>query len=194
MLHPEEWGPELAKIPGGLGSRGAVVLLVAFQKPIDTSLVVGVKSFAPGAHPLLSKIVHDSAKPERASSSGGYDLWVVHSTPEYAHSHLVGEQLDDPEAVQEEMLDAFLETVGVSFGTPQVAHKSVMAWDHAQPEEDKRLGSTHLLESTRRVGLCGDFFCGGRAEGVEAAALSGLSLAESLAALISRRALDPDLG
>ena len=57
----------------------------------------------------MERIIHDSSKPGRGGN--GYDLWVVHSTAAYAESHLVGEQLDDAEAVKEEMTQALLEAI-----------------------------------------------------------------------------------
>jgi len=289
ILDPAHW-KNLA-LPLDLESTGAVVLLVAFQKPSATNITVtatattvsGVRHIAPDEHPFLKTIIHDSSKPGRnrnervqvvdgkqqqqplsldSSLDSQFDLWVVHSTHEYAASHLVGEQLDDEEAVKQEMLDAFLATVvaeeekdstrkilpavtavvdvattdtattdtaassssSTSTSLGKVVHCSLMAWDHAQPKDSKRLTVPHLLDNSRRAGVCGDFFfrkkkstttttttdydddCGdgeggkekgsssinGRSsssllmgpEGVEAAALSGLSLAEDLAPLL----------
>ena len=66
----------------------------------------------------------------------------MHSTHEYALSHLVGEQLDDEPLVREQMtrglLDAFARGAGVDAretARGQLAHASVMAWDHAQVRE-----------------------------------------------------------
>jgi len=332
ILDPAHW-KNLA-LPLNLESTGAVVLLVAFQKPSATNNTVratattvsGVRHIAPDEHPFLKTIIHDSSKPGRNKNEGvhivegkqqqqpltldsQFDLWVVHSTHEYAASHLVGEQLDDEEAVKKEMLDAFLATIvaeeepavtaGVDVATTdtattdtattdtaaststslgkvvhdaflaivaeeepavtavvdvattdtattdtaaststslgKVVHCSLMAWDHAQPKDSKRLTLPHLLDKSRRAGVCGDFFfrkkksttttttndddCGDDGddggdgeggkeegssskssssgingsssssllmgpEGVEAAALSGLSLAEDLAPLL----------
>ena len=70
---------------------------------------------------------------------------------------------------------------------PRVAHASVFAWDHAQPAEGSRLPSTHLLDATRRAGVCGDFFAGAAGlDGVEAAAVSGAALAEALMPLLEK--------
>ena len=273
ILDPAHW-KNLA-LPLDLESTGAVVLLVAFQKPSATNITVtatattvsGVRHIAPDEHPFLKTIIHDSSKPGRNRNEGvhvvdgkqqqqqqqplsldssldsQFDLWVVHSTHEYAASHLVGEQLDDEEAVKQEMLNAFLATVvaeeekdsnrkilpaviavvdvattdtattdtAVSTSTStslgKVVHCSLMAWDHAQPKDSKRLTVPHLLDNSRRAGVCGDFFFRKKKstttttttttddgsssssllmgpEGVEAAALSGLSLAEDLAPLL----------
>ena len=163
-------------------------------------------------HPFLKTIVHDSAKPGR-DDNNGLDLWVVHSTHEYAASHLVGERLDDSEAVRKELLTAFLKFLSKesSLTIPELesklVHSSVMAWDHAQPQDSKRLQSSHLFDANRRAGVCGDFFMATTVEvpgadennksgldspqqhlppsGVEAAALSGLALAEELAPLLA---------
>lgn len=273
ILDPAHW-KNLA-LPLDLESTGAVVLLVAFQKPSATNITVtatattvsGVRHIAPDEHPFLKTIIHDSSKPGRnrnervhvvdgkqqqqqplsldSSLDSQFDLWVVHSTHEYAASHLVGEQLDDEEAVKQEMLDAFLATVvaeeekdstrkilpavtavvdvattdtattdtaassssSTSTSLGKVVHCSLMAWDHAQPKDSKRLTVPHLLDNSRRAGVCGDFFFRKKKstttttttttddgsssssllmgpEGVEAAALSGLSLAEDLAPLL----------
>ena len=73
-----------------------------------------------------------------------------------------------------------------SAGAPRVAHSSAFAWDHAQPAAGTRLPSTHLLDASRRAGVCGDFFSGPAGfEGVEAAAMSALALAEALLPTLS---------
>eukprot|EP00961_Rhodomonas_salina_P002343 32503-Rhodomonas_salina.1 len=69
-------------------------------------------------------------------------------------------------------------------GRPRVAHASAMAWDHAQPTQGSRIvDAACRLDAARRAGVCGDFF--GEEEGVEAAALSGIALAEALAPLLT---------
>ena len=220
VLDPGSLGEELRKVPADLSSRGAIVLLAAFAEtdispststpppthtspsPPSSASCAPLQRFAPGQHSFVERIIHDSSKPGRGGN--GYDLWVVHSTAAYAESHLVGEELDDAEAVKEEMIQALLEAIDDSAGDgaprcgmmpqkeeqqqqqqgrcrQQLVYASVMAWDHSQPDDAKRLPVPHLFETRRRIGACGDFLQGGgRAEGVEAAALSGLSLAGAL--------------
>jgi len=217
ILDPVDW--KTLAIPSDLGSTGAVVLLVAFEKT-TTSVTEKTKLFQAGVwhmedkHPFLKTIVHDSAKPGR-DDNNGLDLWVIHSTHEYAASHLVGERLDDSEAVRKELLTAFLKVLSkeASLTIPEfeskLMHSSVMAWDHAQPQESKRLQTSHLFDADRKAGVCGDFFMAETAtavvpgadennkseedsplqhlppSGVEAAALSGLALAEELSPLLA---------
>jgi len=210
-------------IPSDLGSTGAVVLLVAFE---TTTNDIETKPTATGVwhmkdnkkqqqqYPFLKTIVHDSVKPGRDNNTHRLDLWVVHSTHEYAASHLVRERLDDSEHVRKELLTAFLQVLAneSSRTIPELesmlVHSSVMAWDHAQPQDMNRLQSSHLFDASRNAGICGDFFMAGATatersdnknnsdkdshqqllgpppSGVEAAALSGLALAEELAPLL----------
>ena len=201
-------------LPPGIKSTAAVVLLVAFHK----SVTIGADGTIMGVcespkHSFLKTIIHESAKPGRDCNKNSphhqLDLWVVHSTHEYAVSHLVGERLDDADSVRQELLDAFLTEIEAPSIDQKLllAHSSVMAWDHAQPEDSDRLTVSHLLDAPRKAGLCGDFFYGTPAfqktpsaitssaarsddcnqslpSGVEAAALSGLALAENLAPLL----------
>ena len=182
-------------LPGNLASKGAVVLLAAFKRGQELP-----KNFAqelPGVyvpappHDFIEKTVHDSAKPHRGSHEK-YDLWVVHSTPEYAASHLIGEQLNDQDAVLSEMKSAFLSMIDpCALSCPledHLAHASVMAWDHARPVESTRLEKTYLLDSDRRLGACGDYL-ESSSDGAEAVAVSGLSLAKALAPLLQNAAL-----
>ena len=144
--------------------------------------------------------------------SHGLDLWVAHSTAAYAAAHLVGEALDDEAAVLAEMQAAFLSFLGGGYlgagagdgaaggeraggaggaapqppppQPPEVVHASLMAWDHAQPTRGSRIADAAFrLDPARRAGVCGDFF--GTAEGAEAAALSGIALAEAMAPLLA---------
>jgi renalase len=176
--------------------------------PPQTTVVEYADQPAAGAA-MIARAVHESAKPGR-DADAPYDQWVVHSTAGYAAAHLVGGALDDEAAVLAEMQAAFLGLLAGGGGGPggssgagaaaeealerlllleqAVVHASVMAWDHAQPSPgtgSRVADALYRLDSARRAGVCGDFFGQGQAEGgcggVEAAALSGLALADGLA-------------
>lgn len=191
VLEQSEWGP--LALPPTLESTGAVVLMMAIERPAADSIAPMLTSVrAP-----LKLMVRDSAKPGRSTAAGGLqpplDLWVAHSSPEYAKAHLVGDDppgMDDESAVLAQMQEAALATLAAAEQTcagaaAKVAHASVFMWDHAQPAAESRLQTTHLLDARRRAGVCGDFFAGsdGR-DGVEAAALSGRNLADALLPLL----------
>lgn len=192
VLSPAEWGP--LALPSTLSSRGVVVLMMALDGAHHAApLITSVRS-------PLKMLVHDSAKPGRqqqlTESGRAIDLWVAHSTPEYAAAHLAGDDppgIDDEAAVLAEMqaaARAALREAAAASGDaqgcapddiPRVLHASIFMWDHAQPTAESRLPTTHLLDATRRAGVCGDFFAGPEGyEGAEAAALSGRRLADAL--------------
>ena len=198
VLAPRDHGP--LALPPSLASTGAVVMLIALERG-DVWTGAGAPaqpgargpvhvvdcSTGPDPHPILARVVHDSAKPGRGGS-GDYDQWVVHSRADYAAAHLVEESptLDDEAAVLAEMQAAFLALdLGLGGGSGAVvAHASVMAWDHAQTAAGSRVAGREMcrVDPIRRAGVCGDFF-GDGTEGVEAAALSGIALGEALAPL-----------
>lgn len=172
---------------------------------------------APGFDSAVRLIVHESSKIGRPGDRE-LDLWVVHSGAGYAARHLTEEvdgeapSLDDETAVKSEMLAEFLRILGHQVAshaaTPDtpasvageaglsdyaaaVAYSSVMVWDHAKPLASDRMQQTHLFDPSRVAGVCGDFFMGDEASGVEAAALSGEALGRalvpSLQALLAQR-------
>ena len=129
VLAPPDVGP--LALPSSLTSTAAVVLLIALQPSAASTLsssglppattVVDCSKNHPQqqqqqqqhgggttAAPILSRVIHESAKPGRRTDTT-YDQWVVHSTAEYAELHLVGEALDNEAAVLAEMQEAFLE-------------------------------------------------------------------------------------
>ena len=192
ILKRDEWGA--LSLPPSLASTGTVVLMLALRGERTTGRVPPILRDLP---PPLSLAVCDSLKPQRraAAEAAALELWVVHSTPEYAAAHLSGDDppdLDDADAVQREMQDVALRAIDAARAeaAPEcanadpltVVHSSVFAWDHAQTTPGSRLASTHQLDAARRVGLCGDYFAGAdqAREGVEAAALSGSALARAM--------------
>ena len=101
-----------------------------------------------------------------------------------------GPSLDDPAAVLAEMQAATLAALSTASHEATfdagVVHASVFAWDHAQTARGSRVtGATHVLDAARRAGVCGDFFAGSAGvDGVEAAAMSGASLANAMLPLL----------
>ena len=75
------------------------------------------------------------------------------------------------------MHNTYTHTLSLSLSNTRIAK----VWDHAKPVQEDCLASSHLLDTARRGGVCGDFFLRDEASGVEAAALSGHALAHALA-------------
>ena len=190
ILPPDEWGP--LALPRSLASSGTVVLMLALER--DPTAAAPASAAVLRALPApLTLLVRDSSKPGRLPRDG-VELWVAHTTAEYAAAHLRGDDppdLDDPPAVAAELQAAALAAIAAgddegSCAAPRVLHAQAFAWDHAQPTRESTLAASHLLDGARRVGVCGDFFGGadGDRRGVEAAALSGVALAQAMAALL----------
>jgi len=187
VLSPDDAARLLPPIPQHLGSRGCVVLLLAYRQPLfDDSSRPRVLTGRPGS--VLDVAVCESAKPGRGNDNDA-ELWTVRSTASFAERHLIGESLRDETAAKEELLGAFSAVVGVeSASSPHVFE--VFAWDHSQPV-DMISGASCSLDADRRLGVCGDFYCGGGVgddgdddddvHGVEASARSGDALARALA-------------
>jgi hypothetical protein len=109
VLPAAEWGP--LALPSTLTSTGAVVLMLALERPVGGGGIDGTPPpplLDSGLPPPLKLLVHDSAKPGRHASAARaepapelmganqrteFDLWVAHSTASYAAEHLKG---DDP--------------------------------------------------------------------------------------------------
>jgi len=133
-------------------------VMIAFEQrwevPFDAAFI---------NHGNLSWIARDSSKPGRDAS---IDTWVLHSSSEYAASHL-----DSPsELVIEELLaDASLLT---GLKLPPRSLSQAHRWLYARPQQS--LPESSLWDAQHGLGACGDW-CGGPR--VEGAMLSGIALA-----------------
>ena len=163
-----------------LRSRGCVVLLLAFDERLFAEPAPTV--LAGADDDVLEVAVREGSKPGR---DGGLELWTVRSTASFAEAHLEGEALRDEAAAKAALLSAFASAARTAAASSP-ALCAVFPWDNAQPSS--QVPSTRCsLDAPRLLGVCGDFFTGGVATGVEAAALSGDALARHLArALLSR--------
>jgi predicted NAD/FAD-dependent oxidoreductase len=103
-------------------------------------------------HPVLGWIACDSAKPGREREP---QCWVAHACPNWSRAHLE----EDPGAVGSVLLKALASVLG-ALPAPLVvqAHR----WRHARVE--RASGSPFGWDPLRRVGVCGDWRLGARAE------------------------------
>lgn len=74
MLDQADWNDELSRLPPDVGSAGAVVLLAAFAPRSPVPGGKGVRRFSPSEHPIIERIVHDSAKPRRGQKDRALSL------------------------------------------------------------------------------------------------------------------------
>lgn len=97
------------------------------------------------------------------------DCWVMHADVEWTREVLENE----PAEIAPRMLAAFQRLVNVRSGEP--AHLSAHRWRYARTVRSVRSGA--YFDGTAKVGLCGDWFLGARAEH---AWLSGQALGDAL--------------
>jgi len=185
VLSPTNWGP--LALSTSLTSSMVAVLLIALKESIAPASTI-IYTERPGS--ILKMLIHDSAKPGRSTTP---DLWVVHSTQEYAATRINQEgSFDDESKVLSDMREAFFAAVSPQ-SSPGISFETVFAWDHAQPDAASRMQVSHLLDRERKAGVCGDVFMEGVANGVEAAALSGEALGNAMLQLMNEGSSRSDL-
>lgn len=116
-------------------------------------------------HPALFWVANNSTKPARA---GDGQWWVLHASADWTRAHLD----DSAGDVARQLLKAFREVAGVEAEMDNwLAHRWLYARSEGQPEPG------HLWSPEQRIGVAGDWLCGGRVEG---AFLSAAGLVEAM--------------
>ncbi len=111
----------------------------------------------------LAWVARDSSKPQRPPG----ERWVLHASAAWSRAHF-----DRPEAeVADAMLAAF--TTTFDLGPLRPPFRRLRRWAFARAPRPLDVGA--LFDDDARVGLGGDWACGGRVEG---AFVSGLALAQ----------------
>lgn len=114
-----------------------------------------------GDHPAFDFISIERSKPGRDS-----DFIVIHSTPEWAKSHLE----EEPDSVAQEMAAMINTTFNIQ-SQPVLAHR----WRYARPTNPTVTTQKGVFQVDSGLWIAGDYLAGGRVEGsflagVEAAA------------------------
>jgi predicted NAD/FAD-dependent oxidoreductase len=140
-------------LPGALAAELAAVrvapcwaLLAAFAAPLAAP-----DTLRPTGGPI-AWAARDSAKPGRTAEA---ECWVVHAGPEWTRAHLE----ERPEAIAPLLLAALAERAGP---LPPVLHAAAHRWRYALVETP--LGAPCLADPALRIGACGDWCLGPRAE------------------------------
>lgn len=122
---------------------------------------------APSRSPL-SWIARDSSKPGRSAG----ERWVLHASPAWSRASWQNADAEVTAALVDDLAQLF----GLSSFTP--ACVVVQRWLHARASHPLDCGA--LFDEDARVGVGGDWTCGGRVEG---AFLAGLALSERILSL-----------
>jgi predicted NAD/FAD-dependent oxidoreductase len=156
--------PLLAVQAEDAACSGCWAVMAAYAEPLDLPFDA---AFATSA--VLPWIARNSSKPGRE----GPEAWVLHASNVWSDANLEA----TPERVTQSVLAEFDQITGRSLPTP--IHVLAHRWRHALPQTI--IGQTCLFDERERIGACGDW-CGGPR--VEGAYLSGVALAQRIAALL----------
>jgi predicted NAD/FAD-dependent oxidoreductase len=154
--------PPLAELAREANMLPCWATVLAFASPLEVRFDAAFVEDGP-----LSWIARDSSKPGRRRAT---DTWVLHASAEWSQANLEA----SPESVREALYAAF-ETAITGAGDSPV-YLLTHLWRYARPERPR--GPSSLYDASTRIGFCGDWLTEGR---VEAAALSGMELAERIA-------------
>lgn len=117
------------------------------------------------SHHRIAWLARESSKPGRNT----IERWTVQASAAWSQEHLQ----DDTARVESKLLKAFTEVTGIR---AEPAHLDSKRWLHAKTITP--LGTSHLWDAKKGLGLCGDWCLGHR---VEDAFVSGLELALAVA-------------
>ena len=134
--------------------------MVAFDRPLD-----GVPDAEQDDDAMLPWFARDGSKPGRDAPHA----WVLHAGADWSRT-----EFEQPGArVVAALLERFSERIGRTL--PPIALSDCHRWRHARVE--RPLGEPFLWDETARIGFCGDWCLGARAE---AAWVSGNALGMTL--------------
>lgn len=117
----------------------------------------------------LSWIANNATKPGRTK---GFDYWTVHGDHDWSLQNSKTSKKEAADFLRKQ----FVDLTGIAIQDTEVvfAHR----WKYAAPEKFS-LTSSYYLDAKTNLGICGDWFMGGRVEG---AYLSGYHLGQQLLA------------
>jgi predicted NAD/FAD-dependent oxidoreductase len=139
-------------------------LMLATRQPIDFEY----DGLLVSDHPVASWIARNSSKPGRSKPSGG-ETWVLQSAADWSERHLE----EEPASLDDVLMAAFEDCVASVEGA--IEHRAVHRWRYARTVD--ALAEPSVWDAANSIAMCGDWCLGAR---VEAAFLSGLSLAQSM--------------
>ncbi|MEW5297763.1 MAG: hypothetical protein WDW38_006946 [Sanguina aurantia] len=153
------------------------VLLVAFPAPLK---LPWEGAFTEGV-PELSWAANNSAKMQaNRSPAHSQEVWTIISSREFGAAHKVPQENVPPQKdaeVKALLLAAFARAAGLDPSSLRPTYMRAQLWGAAVPMNVA--SSPCVLDAESRIGICGDWLV---SPSVEGAALSGLALAEQIAA------------
>ena len=141
-------------------------LMLAFPQAMQPGMsTLGPQwNAARSTHHRIAWLARESSKPGR----GAIERWTVQASAAWSQEHIQ----DDLGRVQDKLLKAFSEITGIR---AEPSFVDTQRWLYAKTLQP--LGKSHLWDAKKKIGVCGDWCIGHRAED---AFVSGLELALSV--------------
>ena len=137
--------------------------MFAFDRP----LTISFDALRLDGHPVIDFIANNHSKPGRSGPAS----YVVQARLDWSAAHLE----DAPETIAEQLAQALME---VTEDRPNLIFSAAHRWRYARVDVSR--GQGHLWDSTRNIGVCGDWLTGPR---VESAWASGHHLGLAMCAV-----------
>ncbi|KAI3897840.1 hypothetical protein MKX03_012991 [Papaver bracteatum] len=178
--------PMIAKQMKALNLSAVWALLAAFEDPLPTpfegAFVNGVDSLS---------WMGNNTKKLFPSQSSGPQCWTFFSTGDFGKRNKVPQE-NIPNATAERVKEAMIEGVETALGVPKGSlqkpfYTRVQLWGAALPTNTP--GIPCIFDAQGRAGICGDWLLG---SSLEAAALSGMGLANHIADYLQSGGSSPD--
>ncbi|KAI5060223.1 hypothetical protein GOP47_0025135 [Adiantum capillus-veneris] len=186
--------PLVAKQMKRLELSSIWALMAAFDQPLPTPISPSGNEQIEGAFVAgidsLSWMGNNTAKLHASQNSWPY-CWTFFSTAKYGKKNKVPqESIPTVRAarVKKEMLQGVEKALGLEEGSlPAPLYMKVQLWGAANPVNSPHVPC--IFDAHGRVGICGDWLLGSN---LEAAALSGMAMANHISAFCERKGLDPE--
>lgn len=179
--------PLVAKQMKRLELSSIWALMAAFDQPLPAPTCGNVQvegAFVAGID-ALSWMGNNTAKLQPLQNSGP-SCWTFFSTAKYGKKNKVPQEsipTARAERVKREMLQGVEKALGLEEGSlPAPLYMKVQLWGAANPVNTPNIPC--IFDAYGRVGICGDWLLGSN---LEAAALSGMAMANQISAFCERK-------
>lgn len=186
--------PLVAKQMKRLELSSIWALMAAFEQPLpslnsDSGNIQVDGAFVTGVD-ALSWMGNNTAKLQPSQSNGPH-CWTFFSTAKYGKKNKVPQESIPTvraERVKREMLLGVEKALGLEEGSlPAPLYMKVQLWGAALPLNTPNVPC--IFDAYGRVGICGDWLLGSN---LEAAALSGMAMADQISLFCEKRGSNPD--
>ena len=143
--HLLEASPNFAQKAASIETMATWMLILTLNKPSRIKA-----SVLHGSHPALSRVVKDSAKPERNVSTHP-EIWTIEANADWSEQYINA----DPDTVRNKLQDAFQALTDTPL---DIAETRVHRWLYGRHRS--KTSKTYLWSDASSIGVCGDWLHG----------------------------------